>query len=322
MIFLHPSAMNNKTIRIGTRGSKLAMWQAEQVKKIISTAFPDLSIEIIPISTKGDVILDVSLSKIGDKGLFTKEIENALTRGEVDLAVHSLKDLPTELPEGLIIGGMLARGEVRDVIISTGGKKLSELTDERIATSSLRRKSQLLHIIPTLNIIDIRGNVDTRIRKMKEGYCDALVMAGAGIIRLGYEDLITEFLDPELVLPAVSQGAVAIEIRDDDDAIARVTNAISDEDTRCITMAERSLLRTLEGGCQVPVACYCKKEGEKLKITGIVSSLDGKSLIRKSIESPLDEASEKAIELAQAILKDGGQEILDQIRSDQNKANE
>jgi len=322
MTFLHPSAMNNKTIRIGTRGSKLAMWQAEQVKATISTAFPDLSIEITPISTKGDVMLDVSLSKIGDKGLFTKEIENALIHGEVDLAVHSLKDLPTELPEGLIIGGILARGEVRDVIISNGGKKLSEMTDERIATSSLRRKSQLLHINPTLNIIDIRGNVDTRIRKMKEGYCDALVMAGAGIIRLGYEDLITEFLDPEFVLPAVSQGAVAIEIRGDDDAIARVVDAISDEDTMWITMAERSLLRTLEGGCQVPVACYCKKEGENLKITGVVSSLDGKLLIRKSVESPLEEASEKAVELAQAILKDGGQGILDQIRSDQNKTNE
>lgn len=308
--------MSNKTIKIGTRGSKLALWQAEQVQAAISGAFPHLTVGIEIIKTKGDIILDVALSKIGDKGLFTKEIETALINGEVDLAVHSLKDLPTELPEGLIIGGMLPRGEVRDVLISKDGRKLAEMTEnDRIATSSLRRKAQLLHFNPNLNIVDIRGNVDTRIQKMKDGHCDALVMAGAGIIRLGYEKLITEFLDPAVILPAVSQGAVAIEIREDDEFIQRLVDAVSDELTWQTTMAERWLLRTLEGGCQVPVACYSEPHDNLLKLTGLVAGLDGKTVIRKTVDCPLDEASEKAIELAQAILDDGGKEILDQIRT-------
>ena len=308
--------MSNKTIKIGTRGSKLALWQAEQVKAAISSAFPRLNVEIIVIKTKGDIILDVSLSKIGDKGLFTKEIETALINQEVDLAVHSLKDLPTELPEGLIIGGMLPRGEVRDVFISRDGRKLEEMTgNDRIATSSLRRKAQLLHFNPHLNIVDIRGNVDTRLQKLRDGYCDALIMAGAGIIRLGYEKLITEFLDPNLILPAVSQGAVAIEIREDDESVQRIIDAVSDETTWQTTMAERWLLRTLEGGCQVPVACFSEVDGSNIKLTGLVSALDGSNYIRKSVECPMEEASEKAIELAQAILDGGGKDILDQIRT-------
>ncbi len=308
--------MSNKTIKIGTRGSKLALWQAEQVKAAISAAFPDLNVETIIIKTKGDIILDVSLSKIGDKGLFTKEIETALINGEVDLAVHSLKDLPTELPEGLIIGGMLPRGEVRDVFLSRDGRRLSEMTgDDKIATSSLRRKAQLLHHHPDLNIVDIRGNVDTRIQKMKDGYCNGLIMAGAGIIRLGYEKLITEFLDPAIILPAVSQGAVAIEIREDDEHTQRIIDAISDEQTWQTTMAERWLLRTLEGGCQVPVACFSEPNGDQIKLTGLVASLDGKTVIRKMLECSMEEASEKAIELAQSVLDEGGKEILDSIRT-------
>ena len=307
--------MSNKTIKIGTRGSKLALWQAEQVKSTISTAFPNLSVEIQVIKTKGDIILDVALSKIGDKGLFTKEIETALINGEVDLAVHSLKDLPTELPEGLVIGGMLPRGEVRDVLISKNGKKLCEMTEnDRIATSSLRRKAQLLHYNPKLTIVDIRGNVDTRLKKMNDGHCDALIMAGAGIIRLGYENLITEFIAPEVILPAVSQGAVAIEIREDDEHIQRIIDAISDEQTWQTTMAERWLLRTLEGGCQVPVACFSETAGNQIKLTGLVADVDGKTVIRKAVSCPIEEASEKAIELAQSILDEGGKEILESIR--------
>ena len=308
--------MNNKTIKIGTRGSKLALWQAEQVRERLSEAFPRLTFETIIIKTKGDIILDVSLSGMGDKGLFTKEIENALLNGEVDLAVHSLKDLPTELPDGLIIGGMLPRGEVRDVLISREGKKITEMTaGDRIATSSLRRKAQLSHFNPELTLIDIRGNIDTRIQKMKDGYCDALIMAGAGIIRLGYQDQITGFLDPSLILPAASQGAVAIEIGEDDEAVMRLVNAIADEDCWLTTMAERAFLRTLEGGCQVPVGCYCERKGDQLKITGILASLDGKKLIRRSTNCHVEEASEKAIELAWDIIDHGGQVILRQIRS-------
>lgn len=309
--------MSNNTIKIGTRGSKLALWQANTVKAAISTAFPDLNVEIVIIKTKGDIILDVSLSKIGDKGLFTKEIETALINGDVDLAVHSLKDLPTELPEGLCIGGMLPRGEVRDVFISKDGRKLSEMTaNDRIATSSLRRKAQLLAYNSNLNIVDIRGNVDTRLNKMNDGHCEALLMAGAGIIRLGYEGYITELLDPTVVLPAVSQGAVAIEIRDEDERIQRIIDAISDEQTWNTTMAERWLLRTLEGGCQVPVACYSEVASNQLTLTGLVASIDGKQVIKKSVSCPIDEGSEKAIELAEAILAEGGKEILDQIRTE------
>ncbi|WP_163713161.1 hydroxymethylbilane synthase [Mangrovibacterium lignilyticum] len=308
--------MSNNTIKIGTRGSKLALWQATQVKAAISAAFPDLIVETIIIKTKGDIILDVSLSKIGDKGLFTKEIETALLNGEIDLAVHSLKDLPTELPEGLCIGGMLPRGEVRDVFISKDGRKLDEMTPtDRIATSSLRRKAQLLAYNPNLNIVDIRGNVDTRLNKMNEDHCDALLMAGAGIIRLGYDKYITEFLDPKIVLPAVSQGAVAIEIREDDEHIQRIIDAISDENTWNTTMAERWLLRTLEGGCQVPVACYSEVEKDQLTLTGLVASVDGKQVIRKVVTCPMDQGSEKAIELAESIIAEGGKEILDQIRA-------
>jgi len=310
--------MSNNKLKIGTRGSKLALWQADQVKTAVSAAFPDLIVEIEIIKTKGDIILDVSLSKIGDKGLFTKEIEAELINGNIDLAVHSLKDLPTELPEGLCIGGMLPRGEVRDVFISKDGRKLNEMTSgDRIATSSLRRKAQLLAYNPDLNIVDIRGNVDTRLRKMEEGHCDALLMAGAGIIRLGYSRYITELLDPAVVLPAVSQGAVAIEVREEDERVQRIVNAISDEETWTTTMAERWLLRTLEGGCQIPVACYSEIDQNQLTLTGLVSSIDGKKVIRKSLSCSVDEGSEKAIELAESILKEGGKEILDQIRAEQ-----
>ena len=305
----------NKTITIGTRGSKLALWQAETVKSELEKKYPKLQVKIKTIKTKGDKILDVSLSKIGDKGLFTKEIEEALIEGEVDIAVHSLKDLPTELPEGLIIGGMLPRAEVRDVFISKDGRKLSEFTSkDKIATSSLRRKAQLLNFKPELEIVDIRGNVDTRIKKMNEGLCDALIMAAAGITRLGYHDLITELLDPKVMLPAVSQGAIAIEIREDDESTQALVDAVSDDQTRWTTLAERSLLRQLEGGCQVPVGCFSEVNGDNLKLTAMVASVDGKTIIRKSVECLIEEASEKAIELAQAILDDGGKEILDNIR--------
>ena len=307
--------IKDKTIKIGTRGSKLAMWQAKEVKSAVLEAFPHLNVEIIIIKTEGDKKLDIALSKVGDKGFFTKEIEENLCSGEINLAVHSLKDMPTELPEGLIIGGMLPRADVRDVFLSKDGRKLSEINpNDKVATSSLRRRAQLLHFNSELNVIDIRGNVDTRIQKMKDGYCDGQVLAAAGIIRLGLSHLITEYLEPEIFLPAVGQGAVAIEIREDDEHIATVIDQISDDYTRLTTLAERALLRTLEGGCQVPVACYTEKRDNRIKLTGRVSSLDGKKMITKATETNLEDASEQAIVLAQSILDEGGQEILDAIR--------
>ncbi len=308
--------MNKQTVTIGTRGSKLALWQAEAVKSELEKAHPNIGVNIKIIKTKGDKILDVSLSKIGDKGLFTKEIEQALYDNEVDIAVHSLKDLPTELPEGLILGGMLKRADVRDVFISKDGRKLSEFTaKDKIATSSLRRRAQLLKYNPELTVIDIRGNVDTRIKKMNDGFCDAMVIAAAGVLRLGYNEVITEYLDPEVMLPAVGQGAIAVEIREGDFSTQQKLDKITDEQTRIATLAERAVLHHLEGGCQVPVGCYSAIENEQINLTAMVCSLDGKEMIKKSTVCSFDEASVLAIELAQSILDEGGQEILNKIRT-------
>ncbi|MFV0554478.1 MAG: hydroxymethylbilane synthase [Mangrovibacterium sp.] len=302
-------------MKIGTRGSKLALWQAHEVQRVIKEKFPQMETEIVVIKTKGDKILDVSLSKIGDKGLFTKEIEHALMAGEIDMAVHSFKDMPTELSEDLVVGAVLPRADVRDVFVSKDGRKLSEMTSkDKIGTSSLRRKAQLLAYNPDLQIVDIRGNVETRLQRMNDGFCDAIVMAGAGFIRLGYEAQITEYFNEEVMLPAVSQGAVAIEVREADEQITEVMDAINDDDAWTECMAERSLLRTLEGGCQVPVACRSKVEGEDFTMTALVASLDGAKVIRESISCSADWASEKAIELGELILSKGAKEILDSIR--------
>jgi hydroxymethylbilane synthase len=307
--------MKNNTIRIGTRGSQLALWQAQQTRDALLKAYPHLNSEIVVIKTKGDIVLDVSLSKIGDKGLFTKEIEYDLINGDIDVAVHSLKDLPTELPHGLIIGGVLPRGEVRDVFVSKDGRKLAEMTaNDRVGTSSLRRQSQVLSCYPHIQVVDIRGNVNTRIKKMNAGHCEGMIMAGAGLVRLGLEDLITEYIDPDVVMPAVSQGVVAIEIREDDDVIQSVIDGISDDDTWQCAVAERAFLRTLEGGCQVPVGCYIQQINHKMCINGMVASLDGTTLIRNAIECDPEEMAENAIELAFKILNEGGDYILSNIR--------
>ncbi len=308
--------MNQRTIKIGTRGSELALWQANEVQTFLKKAFPEVEIEIVVIKTKGDIILDVALSKIGDKGLFTKEIEQALLAGEIDLAVHSLKDMPTELPEGLSLGGVLPRGEVRDVFLSRDGRKLAAFTgNDKVGTSSLRRKSQLLNHFPYLDIVDIRGNVNSRIQKMQEGHCDGLIMAGAGIQRLGLEHLVSEYLDPTVIMPAVSQGAITIEVREDDEDILPYIDGINDDLTWTMVMAERAFLRTMEGGCQVPVACRTLLVDEqRLKISALVAALDGSKMVRETIECDLEEASEKAIELALRMLEAGAADILKSIR--------
>ncbi|ASB47698.1 hydroxymethylbilane synthase [Alkalitalea saponilacus] len=305
----------NRTIKIGTRGSQLALWQAHEVQKQLQSAFPDIQTEIVVIKTKGDIILDVALSKIGDKGLFTKEIEQALLNGDIDLAVHSLKDMPTELPDNLILGGVLERGEVRDVFLSRDKRPLSTFTSkDKIATSSLRRQAQLLHYNPALNIVDIRGNVNSRIQKMSDGYCDALIMAGAGIQRLGLEHLITQYLEPETVMPAVSQGAVTIEIREGDEEIYPIIDAINHLPTWYQVMAERAFLRTMEGGCQVPVACFSEVADGNMKMRAMVASLDGRIIVKDVMETTLDEATEKAIEMAFSMLDAGAEKILESIR--------
>lgn len=304
-----------ETIKIGTRGSKLALWQANEVQRIIKDKFPQIETEIVIIKTKGDKILDTSLSKIGDKGLFTKEIEHALINTDVDIAVHSFKDMPTELPDGLIIGAVLPRADVRDVFVSKDGRMLSEMTeDDKIGTSSLRRKAQLLAYNPKLQIVDIRGNVETRLAKMNGGVCDAIVMAGAGFMRLGYQEQITEFLNEDIMLPAVSQGAVAIEVCENNEEITDILDAVNDEKTWIECMAERCLLRTLEGGCQVPVGCLSAMKDSNFIMTALVADVDGTRVVRESISCETDLASEKAIELGELILEKGAKEILNAIR--------
>ncbi|PWE01475.1 hydroxymethylbilane synthase [Marinilabilia rubra] len=307
--------MTKNKINIGTRSSKLAMWQAHKVKGALEQNFPEAEVEIITIKTKGDAVLDVALSKIGDKGLFTREIEIALLDGRIDVAVHSLKDLPTTLPDKLTLGGVLPRGEVRDVLVSRDGRSLKELNSEdKIGTSSLRRQAQLLHFNPELKVVDIRGNVNTRLRKMKEGYCDAMVMAGAGYIRLGLESEVTEFLEPEVMLPAVSQGAVAMEIRENDPEMSEIIDSITDSNTFLTTAAERTFLKTIEGGCQVPVACYSEVSGDQIKLTGLVAAVDGSKLLKESVTCNIESANAEAAALAEKLLSMGGREILKTIR--------
>ena len=307
--------MKDNHIRIGSRGSKLALYQANQVSDALKRAIPEIHIEIVEVKTKGDKILDISLSKIGDKGLFTKEIEELLLADKIDIAVHSLKDLPTILPEGLKISGVLPRHEVRDALITTDNRKLNDLSSNTvIATSSLRRKSQLLAYNPDFKIIDIRGNVETRLQKLKDGYCDALVMAGAGLLRLGYDEEISELISPNNILPAVSQGIIAIESKlgrtDIEDVIAKINH----QESLVIGEAERSFMHALEGGCQVPVAIYTEKIGIQVKFTGYVGSLDGVKSIKEQITGNFSETKILANELALKILKEGGEKILASIR--------
>ena len=304
-----------QTIRIGTRGSKLALYQAYRVKEELENHFSDIVFEISVIKTKGDKILDVPLSKIGDKGLFTKEIESALFDNEIDMAVHSLKDLPTSFPEGARLGAVLKRGDIRDALISSNNRKIDDLTTKDIiATSSLRRKAQLLRINKDFNILEIRGNVNTRIRKMQEGYCDVMVMAAAGLQRLGMEEFISEMIAPELVIPACSQGAIAIEIRENDPKIEAVLSRINDPETMIATAAERAFLRTLEGGCQIPVGSYSQIKGNQFYITGFISSIDGSIFIKESASAHIDHAVATAVSLAEKLYINGGKEILESIR--------
>ncbi|MDG5799754.1 hydroxymethylbilane synthase [Marinilabiliaceae bacterium ANBcel2] len=307
--------MRRKKIVTGTRGSRLALWQANEISRSLKSAHPSLDVEIEVIKTRGDKILDVALSKIGDKGLFTKEIESALLDGSIDIAVHSLKDLPTELPDGLAIGAVLPRGEVRDVLLTSDGSMRDDFFDNCvIATSSLRRRSQILNFKEHIKVIDIRGNVDSRIKKMESGYCDALLMAGAGIERLGYHSKIAAYMDPMIVTPAVSQGAVAVEIREDDEEIIEILDSVNDFATWQQVMAERAFLRTMEGGCQIPVACYSKVKNDSITLYGMVASLDGTNVLRDSEIACGENVAEKAVELAFRMLDNGGREILEDIR--------
>ena len=303
-------------IIIGTRGSKLALYQAHKVKDELERYYPDLTVEIKIIQTKGDKILDVALSKIGGKGLFTKELEVALVAGEIDMAVHSLKDLPTELPTEFVIGAILERGDCRDALVSKDGLKLNQLTkNHRIATSSLRRVAGLKKINPNFEIVDIRGNVGTRLQKMEEGYCDAMIMAAAGLQRLGLEKYITEVLEAKDFIPAVAQGAIAVETRSGDQKVNILLQAINHVPTQQMVTAERAFMRTLEGGCQVPVGAYTSVKNGIIMLTGFVSSLDGTNYLKQCMSGPNVKAKELGEDLAQILIERGANEILNEVRN-------
>ncbi len=307
--------MTNSPVKIATRGSKLALYQTNKVKEELEKRFPGKTFELLIIKTKGDKILDVALSKAGDKGFFTRELENALLKNEADMAVHSLKDMPTELPEGLKIAGVLKRGEVRDALVSKHGKKLTELDEtDIVATSSLRRKAQLLNFNNKLTVVDIRGNVDTRLQKMDDGYCTAMVVAAAGLQRLGFQDKITEILDPKIMAPAVSQGAIAIEIRNDDPDIESMVSEINHVPTFMAVKAERVFLTALDGGCQVPIGCFSESSGGIFKMSGIVCNTDGSGMLKDSAEGEITTTEKTALLLAKKFLDKGAKEMIKKIR--------
>lgn len=307
--------MLTQTLRLGTRGSNLALHQAEEVASRLTGTHRNLSVNISVIRTTGDKVLDVALSRIGDKGLFTREIEQALLRGEIDLAVHSLKDLPSELPPGLVLAAVLPRANPADVLLSRSGKHLHELpAGAVIGSSSLRRIAQLKAYRPDLKVVDIRGNVETRIRKMEEQGLDAIVLACAGLSRLGLEAAITQVLPPDIMLPAVGQGAIAVEIRENDNHTRELLQAIKSEETEAEVIAERAFLRELEGGCQVPIACLGRVNGSQLLLQGLVASLDGKQVIRGQKTVSRAGAKIAGIELAAQLKERGAREILENIR--------
>lgn len=302
-------------IIIGTRGSQLALWQANYVADRLREIFK-VEVDLKKIKTTGDKILDSPLAKIGGKGLFVKEIEKALVEGEVDLAVHSMKDVPTELPEGLIISSMTKRVDPRDALISKSGQSLLNLPiGAIIGTSSLRRKAQFLHLRPDFKLVDLRGNVETRVRKMKEGQFDALILAAAGIDRMGLSNLITERIPPEISLSAVGQGTIGIETRQDDQRINEMVAAINDRPTFLAVSAERTLMKVLQGGCQVPIGALGVIENSKLKLEGVVASLDGKRLFRDSVIGSPEDAKALGEKLAEELLMAGADEVLAEIRA-------
>jgi hydroxymethylbilane synthase len=291
----------------------LALWQAEWVKRQLNELSPALTIELKKIKTSGDKITDVPLAKIGGKGLFVKEIEEALLAGEVDLAVHSMKDVPAELPRGLHIGSILKREDPRDALISKGVKFMDLKQGANIGTSSLRRSSQLRHARPDLQITVLRGNVETRIRKLDEGMFDAVMLAAAGVKRLGFTDRITEILDEETSLPAIAQGAVGIECRADDEFIDRLIKPLDHYETAVCVRAERAFLIRLDGGCQVPIAGHATLKGDSLTLVGLVGSVSGDEIIKDSIQGGAAQAEAMGTELAERLLGRGADRILAEV---------
>jgi len=298
---------------IGSRGSQLALWQTNFVKTNLENRFPDKSFEIKIIRTTGDDQLESALSKIGDKGVFTRQIEAELLSGGIDLAVHSLKDLQTEQPQGLKIGAVCEREVPNDALVSKQGVSIDDLPrNAKVATGSLRRRSQLLHHRPDLEIAEIRGNVPTRLKKFDESNLDGVILAYAGLKRLGFESRISEVIPFNIMVPAVGQGAIAVEVREKDKQTIEILEKLEHRQTRVCVTAERAFLRTLEGGCQVPIGAYAFLEGGQIVLEGVVGSLDGTMVFRKKTTGR--DAESLGTDLAEALIEKGAGRLLEEIR--------
>jgi hydroxymethylbilane synthase len=309
-------------IFIGTRGSKLALWQAEFIKAELKRLYPSQEVGLVTLKTTGDKILDVPLAMVGGKGLFVKEIEEALLRQDVDIAVHSMKDVPTDFPEGLHLAVVCEREDPRDAFISQIENSKFKILDFKslpvgasVGTSSLRRSCQLLNIRRDLKIEQLRGNLDTRLRKLDEGQFDAIILAAAGVKRLGLQHRITETLPFGISLPAIGQGAVGIECRTDDEYINRLIAPLNHSETSVCVKAERAFLQRLEGGCQVPIAAYARitPEARALVLDGLVGSISGDKIIKSHVEGNPDDAGKLGVALAEEVLSRGAKEILDDV---------
>ncbi|MBR9907426.1 MAG: hydroxymethylbilane synthase [Gammaproteobacteria bacterium] len=304
----------SKTLTIATRKSLLAMWQAEHIKARLEQLHSDLSVELLPMSTKGDVILDTPLAKIGGKGLFVKELEVAMLEGKADLAVHSMKDLPVEFPEGLELFGICEREDPRDAFVSNNYAQLSELPEGAIVgTCSLRRKCQILANFPHLVVHDLRGNVQTRLRKLDEGQFDAIILAASGLIRLELTDRIKQRIPADLCLPANGQGVLGIECRSDDEATKALLAPLTCADTRSCVLAERAMNRRLQGGCQVPIGAYAELHGDQIHLRGLVGRPDGSEIVEGEIKGHRDHAEALGTELAEYLLARGAGKILKDV---------
>jgi len=305
------------SLRIGTRGSQLALWQARWVQAAIMRQQPDVEVDLVIIKTQGDKILDVPLAQVGGKGLFVKEIEEALLDGRIDLAVHSMKDMPAELPEGLTICAIPKRENPLDALISVRYNSIDHLPEgARVGTSSLRRSAQLKHLRPDLVIVPLRGNLDTRLKKLETTDLDAIVLAAAGLMRLGLGHRITAYLTDEQMLPAVGQGALCIETRDADPEVQSIIESLDDPGTRTAVMAERAFLKRLEGGCQVPIAGHAKAVGATVSLCGLVADLDGRTIIKNTMTGQVERADRLGRSLGEDLLKRGAGPILEGLQQD------
>lgn len=304
-----------QTLRIGTRGSQLALWQARWVQTALIDRFPDLNVELSIIKTQGDKILDVPLAQVGGKGLFVKEIEEALIDGRIDLAVHSMKDMPAEIPEGLTIGAVPQRENPFDALISKTSQSIRQLPQgARVGTSSLRRSAQIQHLRPDVSIIPLRGNLDTRLKKLETTDLDAIVLAAAGLMRLGMAERISAYIDDTQMLPAVGQGALCIEIREQDPATQSIVSQLDHNDTHVAVIAERAFLRRLEGGCQVPLAAYATITKNQLQMKGLVAELDGGHIIKATAQAAPHDAASAGYQLAEDLLAQGAGDILERLQ--------